>query len=333
MNKTFIIAELSANHNHSYDLAVKTIQAMADAGADAVKVQTYTADSLTLDVDNDYFGPKKEGLWKGIRPYDLYKEGSMPYEWQPALKEVAEKLGLIFFSSPFDFSGVDFLESINVPIYKIASFEITDIPLIKYVAEKGKPIIISTGVAEISDIELALETCREAGNEDITLLKCTSQYPAKIEDANLRTILDMQQRFNVKIGVSDHTIGSLVPTVAVSLGATIVEKHFILDRNLGGPDASFSMEPEEFKNMVCSVREVEKALGCVDYNVEEGNKLKRRSLFAIKKINAGEIITMDNVKSLRPGYGLSPVYLYQIIGKAVNRDIEKGDIICLSDFN
>ena len=329
-NSTFIIAELSANHNNDYDIAVKTIQAMAKAGANAVKVQTYTADSLALDVDNEYFGPKKEGLWKGIRPYDLYKEASMPYEWQPKLKELAESLGLVFFSSPFDFEGVDFLETIDCPIYKIASFEITDIPLIEYVARKGKPIIISTGVAELEDIQLAVDTCRKVRNNDITLLKCTSQYPAEIADANLATIPDMKNRFNVKIGVSDHTMGSIVPVVAVSLGATVVEKHFILDRNMGGADSTFSMEPQEFKDMVDKIRSVEKSLGTVNYDVSENDKLKRRSLFATKNIRVGELFTKENIRSLRPGHGLHPKYLKEIIGKKSLQNMFRGDKLNLN---
>jgi len=329
-NSTFIIAELSANHNNDYDIAVKTIQAMAKAGANAVKVQTYTADSLALDVDNEYFGPKKEGLWKGIRPYDLYKDASMPYEWQPKLKEIAESLGLLFFSSPFDFEGVDFLETIDCPIYKIASFEITDIPLIEYVARKGKPIIISTGVAELEDIQLAVDTCRKVRNNDITLLKCTSQYPAEIADANLATIPDMKNRFNVKIGVSDHTMGSIVPVVAVSLGATVVEKHFILDRNMGGADSTFSMEPQEFKDMVDKIRSVEKSLGTVNYDVSENDKLKRRSLFATKNIRVGELFTKENIRSLRPGHGLHPKYLKEIIGKKSLQNMFRGDKLNLN---
>lgn len=323
-NKTFIIAELSANHNNDFNLAVKTIEAMAKSGADAVKVQTYTADSLSLDVNNEFFDPKTDGLWKGIRPYDLYKEASMPYEWQPKLKKIAEELGLVFFSSPFDFEGVDFLESMNVPMYKIASFEITDIPLIKYVAEKGKPVIISTGVGDFNDIKQAVDKCHEVGNYDITLLKCTSQYPATIQDANLLTIPDMQKRFNVKVGVSDHTLGSIVPAVAVSLGAQVVEKHFILDRNLGGADSAFSLNPVEFRQMVDSVRAVEKALGAIKYDVSDQDKLKRRSLFVTENIKKGELITNKNVKSLRPGYGLEPKYLSGIIGKRAKSNLKKG---------
>lgn len=331
-NKTFIIAELSANHNNDYDLALRTIQAIADSGADAVKIQTYTADSLAIDVDNEFFGPKKEGLWKGIRPYDLYSEGAMPYEWQPKLKEFAEGLGLIFFSSPFDFHGVDFLESMNIPMYKIASFEINDIPLIRYVAQKGKPIIISTGVGDIDDIELALETCYKENNTDISLLKCTSQYPARPEDANLLTIPDMISRFKVKVGVSDHTMGDVVPITSVALGAEIVEKHFILDRRLGGPDSSFSMEPQEFKIMVERIRETEKVIGKVCYDVSEKDKLKRRSIFVIKDVKKGEIATKNNIGSRRPGNSLAPKYWDEIEGLTFLVDKKKGDELNLSEL-
>jgi pseudaminic acid synthase len=324
-DKVLIIAELSANHNNDFDLAVKTIEAMAKSGADAVKVQTYTADSLTLNVNNEYFGPRKEGLWKGLTPYEVFSEGSMPYDWQPKLKKIAENLGMLFFSSPFDFEGVDFLESIQVPIYKIASFEISDIPLIKHVAKKGKPVIISTGVADLSDITLAVEACRSVGNDQITLLKCTSEYPAPIDAANLLTIPDLKKRFNVNVGVSDHTMGSIVPTVAVSLGAAVVEKHFILDRSLGGPDSSFSMEPQEFAEMVKSVRQAEAALGKVTYDVSEKNKLRRRSLFVIKDIKAGEPFTINNIRSVRPGHGLHPKYFEEILGKVAKKNLLKGE--------
>jgi len=324
-SKVYIIAELSANHNNDFDLAVKTIEAMAESGADAVKIQTYTADSLSIDVNNEYYKERTEGLWKGYRPYDLYKEASLPYEWQPKLQKVAESLGLDFFSSPFDKEGVDFLESLNVPTYKIASLEVTDIPLIEYAASKGKPMIISTGVAEIEDIQLAVDTCRKVGNEDITLLKCTSDYPATLEDANLVTIPDLKERFGVKVGVSDHTMGHTVPVVAVSLGAEVVEKHFILDRSLGGPDSAFSMEPSEFKQMVEEVRKAEKTLGNVTYEVSEKDKLRRRSLFAVKDIKKGDVITEENVRSVRPGYGLHPKNLDLIIGKRTNCNLCKGD--------
>lgn len=320
----FIVAELSANHNNDFDLTVKTIEAMAKSGADAVKVQTYTADSLAIDVDNKYFGPLKEGLWKGQRRYDLYKTGSMPWDWQPKLKKIAEKLGLVFFSSPFDFTAVDFLEEMGVSIYKVASPEITDIPLIRHIASKGKHIIFSTGMAEFEDIELVLKTCRAVGNNKISILKCTSQYPASIEAANLSTMVDMKNRFNVEVGVSDHTMGDLVPIVAVSLGAKIVEKHFILDRKLGGPDSAFSMEPNEFRKMVNNVRLVEKAIGKITYDVTEKDKKRRRSLFVVEDIKKGDKLTEKNIRSIRPGYGLHPKYYNEVISKTATKDLKRG---------
>ncbi|MBN2165258.1 MAG: pseudaminic acid synthase [Marinilabiliaceae bacterium] len=336
MNNTnqpvFIIAELSANHNNNFDIAVKTIEAMANSGADAVKVQTYKPESLTIDLDTGIFAPKTEGLWKGYTPWKLYEEAAMPYKWQPKLKEIAEKLGLVFFSSPFDKEGVDFLETIDNPIYKIASFEITDIPLIEYAASKGKPMIISTGVAQKSDIQMALDVCKQVGNNQITLLKCTSQYPATIEQANLLTIPDMKKQFGVEVGVSDHTMGNIVPTVAVSLGATVVEKHFILNRKLGGPDSAFSMEPNEFAEMVINVRQAEAALGQVNYNVSETDQNRRRSLFVVKDIKAGELFSEENIRSIRPGIGLHPGYLNQIIGKHAKSNLSKGKPLELSDI-
>ena len=330
--KTYVIAELSANHNHNFDLAVKTIEAMAKSGADAVKIQTYTPDSLVMDVDNEYFGPIKDGLWKGIKRYDLYKEGMLPYEWQPKLQKVATDLGLDFFSTPFDLVGVDFLETMNMPIYKIASFEINDIPLIRYVAKKHKPMIISTGVADLDDTQLALDTCYKEGNYDISLLKCTSEYPATYEQANLLTIPDMIHRFGIPVGVSDHTMGSLVPIVAVSLGATIVEKHFILSRTNGGPDSAFSMEPNEFREMVDSIRNVERALGNVKYDITDYQRGKRRSLYARTDIHCGDVFTDQNVGSYRPGVGLSPQYWDQIMGKTCKREIVKGDVLRQEDL-
>ena len=324
-NSVFIIAELSANHNHDFDLAKRTIKAMAESGADAVKVQTYTPDSLVMDCDNEYFGPIPTGLWKGIKRYDLYKEGAMPYEWQPLLKEYAESLGMIFFSTPFDLEGVDFLEEMNIPLYKVASFEINDIPLIKKIAQQHKPVIMSTGVAGLEDIELAIETCRKEGCTDITLLKCTSEYPAPYEHVNLMTIPDMKQRFGVKVGLSDHTMGSVVPVAAVALGATVVEKHFILSRLQGGPDSSFSMEPDEFKTMVEEIRIVEKSLGCVTYDLDDVKKGKRRALYATKNIAEGEIFTKDNIRSFRPSAGLSPKYYELLLGNPSKRAIKRGD--------
>jgi pseudaminic acid synthase len=323
--KTFIIAELSANHNNDFNLAVKTIKAMAKSGADAVKVQTYTADSLSLDVDNEYFGPKKDGQWKGWRPYDLYKEAAMPWEWQPKLKKIAEKLGLVFFSSPFDLEAIDFLEKMNVSVYKIASFEINDISLIEKVAKTKKPMIISTGVADVEDIKVAIKTCKKAGNNKITLLKCTSNYPSIIVDANLATIPDIKKRFNVEVGVSDHTMGNIVPIVAISLGAKVVEKHFILDRNLGGPDSTFSMEPAEFKLMVDEIRLAEKSLGKVTYDVSIKDKQRRRSLFVVKDIRKGEQFSEKNIRSIRPGFGLAPKDYKKVLGKKAKEDIKKGE--------
>ena len=321
---TFIIAELSANHNNNYELAVKTIESMAKAGADAVKVQTYKPNSLTIDLDTGYFAPRTEGLWKGYTSWKLYKEASMPYEWQSKLKEISENLGMVFFSTPFDIEAVDFLETLNVPLYKIASLEIVDIPLIKYCASKMKPMIMSTGVAEIKDIELALKTCRQVGNNDITLLKCTSDYPASISNANLKTIPEMRKRFNVKVGVSDHSMENIVPIVATSLGATVIEKHFILDRNLGGPDSAFSLEPDEFEKMVKEIRNVELTFGDISFDVSDKDKLRRRSLFACKDIKKGEKITNENIRSIRPGNGLHPKHLYEILGKRIKIDVKKG---------
>ncbi|WP_282788076.1 pseudaminic acid synthase [Flavobacterium croceum] len=330
--KTYIIAELSANHNNDFELAEKTIHAMAASGADAVKVQTYKPESLTLDLDTGYFAPRTEGLWKGYTPWKLYTEAAMPYEWQPKLMKIANDLGMDFFSSPFDLEGVDFLEKMQVPMYKIASFEITDIPLIKYTASKGKPIIMSTGVATEEDIQLAIDTCQSVGNNQITILKCTSQYPATIEQANLLTIPDMKLKFGVAVGLSDHTMGSLVPTVAVALGATVVEKHFILDRNLGGPDSVFSMEPHEFKEMVDSIRNTEASLGKISYDVSEQDKNRRRSLFVVKDIKKGELITEENIRSIRPGFGLHPKYFHEVLGKTVNKSIEKGSRLVFEDI-
>jgi pseudaminic acid synthase len=325
-NKTFIIAELSANHGHKLEVAVETIRAAKRAGADAIKLQTYTADTLTIDCDNEYF-TIKEGLWKGRTLYDLYKEAYTPWEWHEELFRVAEKEGLQCFSTPFDKTAVDFLEQFNPPAYKIASFEIQDIPLIEYTASKGRPMIMSTGISELEDIELAVQTCRDAGNNDITLLKCTSSYPAPIEEANLSTIPDLKERFGVEVGLSDHTLGIVAPVVAVTLGARVIEKHFILDKSIGGPDASFSLDEKEFTEMVKAVRQAEQAIGKVTYELTEKVKDSRkfsRSLFVVKDIKKGEKFTEDNVRSIRPGYGLHPKYLKEVIGKIAKVDIAKG---------
>jgi pseudaminic acid synthase len=323
----FIIAEMSANHLQKFDNAIKLIRAAKEAGADAIKLQTYTPNTITVDCNNEYFQIKQGTLWDGQSLYELYKKAYTPWEWQPKLKEIAEDEGLICFSSVFDKTAVDFLEKINVPAYKIASFEITDIPLIEYVASKGKPIIISTGIATLSDIEEAVNACKRMGNNQIALLKCTSAYPAPLEEINLKTIPNLADTFKIVVGISDHTLGISVSIASVALGACIIEKHLTLDRKLGGPDAAFSLEPEEFKAMVKSVREVEKALGEVSYELTEKMKKSRelsRSLFVVKDIKAGEIFTEENIRSIRPGYGLPPKYLKEMLGKRTTQDIKKG---------
>lgn len=321
---------MSANHNQHLDIALETIRAAKKAGADAVKIQTYTADTLTLNCDKPDFRLGK-GLWNGETFYSLYKKAYTPWEWHEKIFRVARDEGITCFSTPFDKTAVDFLEKLGNPIYKIASFEITDIGLIKYIAQKQKPIILSTGIAMEEDITLALDTIRGEGNNDITLLKCTSAYPAPIEDANLMTIPDMKKRFGVKVGLSDHTEGSVVPMTAVALGAEVVEKHFIIDRSIGGPDAAFSMEKDEFAAMVKSIRSVEKALGEVVYPTDPAKIKGReysRSLYVAEDMKAGDIIDDQNVRSVRPGYGLHPKYLDEILGRKVNRDVEKGTRMC-----
>lgn len=325
-----IIAELSANHNQDFELAVKTIMAMAKAGADAVKFQTFKPDSFTLDANTEDFGPRKDGLWKGYRPIDLYTQGAMPYEWQPKLQQVCKDLGVICFSTPFDNEAVDFMDYMNMPIYKIASFEITDVNLIRYAASKQKPMIISTGVATMEDIELALKVCHEEKNFDITLLKCTSDYPASLEKANLMTMVDMKERYRVKVGVSDHSMTNTIPMIAVALGATVVEKHFILDRSIGGIDSAFSLNPDEFASMVKAVREVETSLGHVTYDVSDKDKNRRRSLYVAEDMKEGDVIRENSIRSLRPGFGLHPKYLPELIGKKVNQDLRRGERFNLS---
>ena len=326
-NPVFIIAELSANHLQKFDNAEKIVKAAKEAGADAIKLQTYTADTITIDCDNEFFQIKQGTLWDGQILYDLYKKAYTPWEWQPKLKEIAESEGLICFSSVFDKTAVDFLESIDVPAYKIASLESTDIPLIEYVASKGKPIIISTGIATLSDIEEAVNACKRMGNEQIALLKCVSAYPTPLEDVNLRTIPNLADTFKTVVGLSDHTLGISIPIAPVALGACIIEKHLTLDRKLGGPDAAFSLEPDEFRAMVKSIREVEKALGEVSYDLTEKIKKSRelsRSLFVVKDMMSGEIFTEENIRSIRPGYGLPPKYLTYILSKYTSKDIKRG---------
>jgi pseudaminic acid synthase len=331
----FIIAELSANHNGSLETAIETIRAAKIAGADAIKLQTYTADSITLDCDKSDFIIKGT-IWEDRKLHDLYQEAYTPWEWHARLFEVAKEEGLICFSSPFDVKAVDFLEELNVPAYKIASFEITDIPLIRYTASKQKPLILSTGIATKEDIELAIATCREVGNNQLALLKCTSSYPAPIDEANLTMIPQFEKDFDVIPGLSDHTMGSIVPIVATSLGAKIIEKHFILDRTMGGPDASFSMNPTEFKEMVDAVREAESALGNHDYQLtkkQQDGRQFARSLYVSADIKAGDIVTEKHIRSVRPGYGAHPKYLDQLIGKRANRDLTIGDRVELTYFD
>ncbi len=335
MSKTFIVAELSANHGHKLEVALESVRAAKEAGADAVKIQTYTADTITLNCNAEDFRVKGT-LWDGRTLYDLYQEAYTPWEWHRAIFDEAKKCGLICFSTPFDKTAVDFLEELDNPDMKIASFEITDTPLIEYAAKKGKPMVISTGIAMAEDIELAVKTCKNAGNEDITLLKCTSSYPAPIEAANLMTMVDMKKRYGVKVGLSDHTMGYDVAVAAVALGATLVEKHFILERSIGGPDAAFSMEKDEFAAMVKSIRNVEKALGEVVYPTDP-SKIKgrefSRSLYVAEDVMAGDVVTEKNVRSVRPGYGLHPKYLPEVLGKKFVKDCQKGerlslDIVC-----
>ena len=323
----FIIAELSANHNGSLDVALETIKAAKRAGADAIKLQTYTADTMTLNSDKEDFCIKQGTIWDGRRLYELYEEAYTPWEWHEALLAAAKAEGLVCFSSPFDRTAVDLLESLGNPAYKIASFEITDIPLIEYVASKGKPVIISTGIAEEKDIELALEACHRQGNNQVALLKCTSGYPAPISEVNMCMVQDLKTRFGVVSGLSDHTLGITVPVVAVAFGAAIIEKHFILDRSLGGPDASFSLNEHEFTEMVKAVRDASLAIGKVDYTLTDKQRSGRgfsRSLYVVEDMKAGDVFTPENVRSIRPGFGLHPMHYEAILGKTITHDTEKG---------
>ncbi|WP_353134751.1 pseudaminic acid synthase [Pseudopedobacter sp.] len=330
----FIIAELSANHNGSIDTAIETIRAVKRAGANCIKLQTYTADTITIDSNKEDFLIKGT-IWNGKNLYHLYQDAYTPWEWHKELFRVAEEEGLICFSSPFDPTAVDLLESLNAPAYKIASFEITDIPLIELVASKQKPVIISTGIATEEDILLALDACHRMGNFEIALLKCTSSYPAPIEEANMVMIKDFKERFNVISGLSDHTMGSTVPVVATCFGAKIIEKHFILDRSIGGPDASFSMNEKEFSEMVKAVREAELAIGKVDYTLTEKQikgKDFSRSLYIVQDIKEGEIFTEKNIRSVRPGFGMHPKFYKDVLGKESNKNLEKGKRLTWDDI-
>ncbi|SDF57794.1 N-acetylneuraminate synthase [Methanolobus vulcani] len=324
---TYMIAEISANHHHNFEETVKTIKQAKLAGADAIKLQTYTADTITIKKDTAPFRHSSGSLWEGRTLYDLYTEAYMPWEWQPKLKEIVEKLGMDFFSSAFDPTAVDFLEELGVPVHKIASFEIVDIPLIEKMARTGKPLIISTGMATIGEIEEAVTAAKKAGATQIALLKCTSAYPASAEDMNLRTIPHLIDTFGLPVGLSDHTLGVVSSITSVALGACIVEKHFTRSRSVPGPDSAFSIEPHEFKEMVEAIRITEKALGKIHYGPtgdENKSKIFRRSLFVVKDIKAGEKFTNDNIRSIRPGNGLHPKYLGGVLGRIATQDIASG---------
>lgn len=323
----YCIAEISANHNQNYRNAAALVRAAKKAGADAVKLQTYTPDTLTISCTNRYFQVGRGTLWSGRNLYDLYREAYTPWEWQPKLKKLAEDLGMDLFSTPFDTSSVDFLEEMDVPAYKIASFELIDLPLISYIARTKKPIILSTGMASGGEIRDALDTIRKAGNRNVALLKCTSAYPAPFNEMNLKTIPDMIRRFAVPVGLSDHSPGWTIPVAAVSLGACIVEKHITLSRSVPGPDSAFSLEPGEFSEMTRSIRITEEALGKIAYGAqkhEAKSKAFRRSLFVVCDMKKGDIFTADNVRSIRPGYGMPPKYYDEVIGKKAARAIKRG---------
>lgn len=325
---TYVIAELSTNHNGSLQIALDTIKAAKECGANAIKLQTYTADTLTLNCRNEDFMVSGGTLWDGKNLYELYEWAYTPWEWHEELFNYARSIGIDIFSTPFDKSAVDFLEQFNPSAYKVASFEITDYELIRYIASKKKPIIISTGIGTLEEIIDVVNICKNEGNEDIVLLKCTSEYPAPLKEANLKTILDMKDRFGVEVGFSDHTLGITAPVVAVSYGAKVIEKHFIIDKSIGGADCEFSMDKEEFTKLVTSVREAEQLMGIVDYSLNEKREKQRRfcrSLYISKDIKEGEIFTEENIKSVRPGYGLHPKYLNDILGKKSNKDYKFGD--------
>jgi N-acetylneuraminate synthase len=331
----YIIAEMSANHGQSFADAVKIVHAAADAGADAVKLQTYTADTLTIDSHQEHFRVGGGTLWDGRTLYDLYNEAFTPWEWQPRLKEVAESRGLDLFSSAFDPTAVDFLEAMDVPLHKVASFELVDLPLIEKMARTGKPLILSTGMASETEIAEAVEVARRAGAGGIALLKCTSAYPSPAEEMHLRTIPWLAERFGVAVGLSDHTMGIEVPVAAVALGACIIEKHFTLSRAAGGPDSAFSLEPAEFRQIVEAVRKVEKSVGTVQLGgagaQEARSRSFRRSLFVVKDVKAGEVLTDEHVRSIRPGHGLPPKYLGLVLGNRAARDLERGTPLAWAD--
>lgn len=325
-NQVYIIAEMSANHAGKLENALEIVRQAAKAGADCVKIQTYTADTMTIDCDNEYFRIKG-GLWDSYKLYDLYKEAVTPWEWQDRIKQECEACGMDFLSTPFDRTAVNFLEEINCEAYKIASFELVDIPLIEYTASKGKPMIISCGMGSVEEIQDALDACKRQGNEKVVLLKCCSEYPANYSDMNLATIVDMRKRFGVPVGLSDHSMGSIGAVVGVSLGAQVVEKHFCLSRTIKNPDCEFSMEPEEFAEMVRNIHSAGQIRGQVSYELTEAEKAStmfRRSIFAVKDIRKGEAFTQENIRCIRPGYGEKPKYYEEIIGRLSETTIVRG---------
>lgn len=333
-DKTYIIAEMSANHAGSIDRAKEIIKAAKDVGADCIKIQTYTPDTITMDCDNEYFHIDG-GTWDGENLYKLYGKAYTPWEWQGELKQYAADIGIDFFSTPFDKTSVDFLESIGVDFYKIASFELVDIPLIRYVASKGKPIIMSTGMSTLAEIDEAVRTIRAEGNNEIALLRCASAYPAVTDEMNLATMRNMAEVFNVPVGLSDHSMGSVGAVTAVALGARIIEKHFCLSRDIENPDSTFSMEPSEFKAMVSDVRQAEIAIGGVSYGPtkqELGNKVFRKSIFISQDVDRGMTLTEENIRVIRPGYGMEPKYYSEVIGKVAARDLKRGEPLKFGDF-
>lgn len=330
----YIIAEMSANHTGSIDRALEMIHVAKEAGADCVKIQTYTPDTMTIDCRNSYFNIT-DGTWKGENLYSLYQKAYTPWEWQDKLRDEAAKVGIDFFSTPFDNTSVDFLEKLGIAFYKVASFELVDIPLLEYIASKGKPMIMSTGMGTLEEIEEAVNAVYATGNRQLALLKCSSAYPAKTEEMNLRTICDLKKRFDIPVGLSDHSMGSFSAATAVALGANIIEKHFCISRAIKNPDSSFSMEPDEFREMVERVREVEKAMGTVTYGVskqEESNACFRRSLFVVEDIKAGEKLTDKNIRSIRPAYGLKPKYYGEVIGKTAKHELKRGTPLTFEDI-
>lgn len=330
----YIIAEMSANHAGSLERAKEIIHAAKESGADCIKIQTYTPDTMTIDCDNQYFHIAK-GTWEGENLYQLYEKAYTPWEWQKELRDEAAHVGIDFLSTPFDSTSVDFLEELSVDFYKVASFELVDIPFLEYVAAQNKPIIMSTGMGSLEEITEAVEAIYRTGNRQLILMKCSSAYPAKSEEMNLNTITDLKKRFDVPVGLSDHSMGAFSATIAAALGASVIEKHFCLSRAVENPDSSFSMEPQEFKTMVAQVREAEKALGTAAYGVtkqEESNACFRRSLFVVKDIAQGEALTAENIRSIRPAYGLKPKYYKEVLGKKAVRELKRGTPLSFEDI-